>query len=146
MHRESIVHSLVEFVDGSVKAQLGMPDMRLPLQYALSYPDRWTEDSVRRLNLGEFGKLHFEPVPSGRYPCLDLALDAGRRGGTYLAVLSAADEVAVEAFLQGRIGFPEIPQLVGATLAAHHGTGRPSLEDILAADAWARDDTAKRIG
>lgn len=145
MHRESIVHSLVEFVDGSVKAQLGVPDMKVPIQYALSYPDRWSETAVERLNLAALGSLQFGSVAPGRYPCLDLALDAGRRGGTYPAVLSAADEVAVDAFLQGRIGFLDISDLVGATLAAHRGTGHPSLEEVLVADTWARDHAAKRI-
>lgn len=146
MHRESIIHSLVEFVDGSVKAQLGTPDMRLPLQYALSYPDRWSEESVPRLNLARLGALQFGSLTPGRYPCLDLALSAGRQGGTHPAVLSAADEVAVAAFLDGRIGFLEIPELVSATLDAHQGVEQPSLDDVLAADGWARDYAAKRIG
>ncbi|MBI4498352.1 MAG: 1-deoxy-D-xylulose-5-phosphate reductoisomerase [Chloroflexi bacterium] len=145
LHRESIVHSLVEFVDGSVKAQLSVPDMRLPLQYALSYPDRWPGVEFPRLDLARLGTLSFGPVEPGRYPCLDLALEAGRRGGTYPAVLSAADEAAVEAFLQGRIGFLDIPDLVGATLAVHQGSPQPSLEAILAADAWARETVEKRI-
>ena len=145
LHRESIVHSLVEFVDGSVKAQMGTPDMRLPIQYALSYPDRWTETAVPRLDLAELGNLHFDAVTPGRYPCLDLAVEVGRRGGTWPAVLSAADEVAVDAFLDGRIGFLDIPDVVGATLAAHRGTDCPTLEEVLVADDWAREDAKRRV-
>jgi 1-deoxy-D-xylulose-5-phosphate reductoisomerase len=145
LHRESIIHSLVEFVDGSVKAQLGAPDMRLPLQYALSYPDRWHTPALPRLDLAQIGKLSFAAVEAGRWPCLDLALEAARQGGTYPAVLSAADEVAVEWFLAGRIGFLVIPRLVEATLAAHTPTLHPTLEETLAADAWARTDLQQRI-
>lgn len=145
LHRESIIHSLVEFVDGSVKAQLGAPDMRLPLQYALSYPDRWHAPHFPRLNLAEMAKLSFAPVEPGRWPCLELALAAARQGGTYPAVLSAADDVAVEWFLAGRIGFLDIPRLVGDTLAAHRPAAHPNLEEMLEADAWARADLLKRL-
>ncbi|MCX6023350.1 MAG: 1-deoxy-D-xylulose-5-phosphate reductoisomerase, partial [Chloroflexi bacterium] len=145
LHRESIVHSLVEFVDGSFKAQLGAPDMRTPLQYALSYPDRWPNPGIPRLDLAALQQLTFAPVEPGRWPCLELALQAARQGQTYPAVLSAADEVAVEEFLAGRIGFLDIPLLIEATLAAHRPTARPSLEETLEADAWARTEMRKRI-
>jgi 1-deoxy-D-xylulose-5-phosphate reductoisomerase len=138
LHRESIVHSLVEFRDGSIKAQLGMPDMRLPIQCALTYPQRLPAGRVKRLDLPQLGTLAFcQPEPR-RFPCLSLALEAGRRGGTFPAAMAAADEIAVEHFLAGRIAFTDIPRAIEATLSAHQGTVDPSLEDVLAADAWAR--------
>ncbi len=138
MHRESIVHSLVEFCDGSVKAQLSLPDMRLPIQLALTYPERVEGVAVPRLDLAQVGALHFGPVDLARYPCLALALEAGRRGGTYPAVLSAADEVAVEAFLAGRLAFLDIPRLLEEVLEAHVGVAEPHLAQVLEAEAWAR--------
>ncbi|MFH1485644.1 MAG: 1-deoxy-D-xylulose-5-phosphate reductoisomerase [Chloroflexota bacterium] len=138
MHRESILHSMVEFKDGSVKAQLSCPDMRLPIQYALSYPERWGNPDLPTLDLKEVGNLSFWPVDLDRYPCLRLALEAGERGGTYPAVLCAADEVGVASFLQGRIGFLDIARVVDRALSQHRVIESPSLDDILAADAWAR--------
>ncbi len=143
MHRESIVHSLVEFVDGSVKAQLGEPDMRLPIQCALSYPDRLACDAVPRLNLARAKTLHFDAPDFARYPCLRLALDAGARGGTWPAVLAAADEVAVERFTGGEIRFTDIAKVVDAALSAHDGIADPDLTQVLAADAWARGFAAR---
>ena len=144
MHRESIVHSLVEFSDGSVKAQLGEPDMRLPIQCALTYPDRLDGSGAARLNLARLGSLNFGPPDIGRYPCLRLALEAGAKGGTWPAVLAAADEVAIEAFMGGRISFTDIPKVVDATLSAHTGTADPLLDAVLDADAWAREFAASR--
>lgn len=138
MHRQSIVHSLVELEDGSVKAQLGYPDMRLPIQCALSYPERWPLPSSVPLNLAQIGNLTFESVDTTRFPCLALAMEAGRRGGTYPAALVAADEVAVERFLQGRLGFMEIPAILRHVLETHRSISQPSLNDITAASAWAR--------
>lgn len=138
MHRESIVHSLVEYADGSIKAQLGEPDMRLPIQCALTYPERIAGAGVPKLNLARVKTLNFGEVDMGRYPCLRLALEAGARGGTWTAVLAAADEVAVEQFALGAIGFTEIPKVVDSALSAHSGAADPSLEAILEADAWAR--------
>ncbi|HVC30561.1 MAG TPA: 1-deoxy-D-xylulose-5-phosphate reductoisomerase [Steroidobacteraceae bacterium] len=138
LHRQSIVHSLVEFADGSVKAQLGYPDMRLPIQCALSYPERLPLHSAPPLNLAQIGSLTFEAIDSERFPCLSLAMEAGRRGGAYPAVLVAADEVAVEHFLAGRMGFMEIPALLTAVLAEHRDAAAPDLDAILAAGAWAR--------
>ncbi len=139
LHRESIVHSLVEFADGSVKAQLGEPDMRLPIQCALSYPERMTGAVAPRLNLARSKALHFEDVDLGRYPCLRLALEAGARGGTWPAVLAAADEVAVERFMAGSIRFTDIAKVVDATLSAHGGTADPVLDEVLEVDRWARE-------
>jgi len=139
MHRESIVHSLVEFTDGSVKAQLGEPDMRLPIQCALSYPERVACDAVPRLNLVRAKALHFEAPDLGRYPCLRLALESGAKGGTWPAVLAAADELAVDRFMRGEIGFTDIARVVDGVLSKHAGVADPSLDDVLQADRWARE-------
>jgi 1-deoxy-D-xylulose-5-phosphate reductoisomerase len=145
IHPQSIIHSMVEFADGSVKGQMGPPDMRLPIQYALSYPERWKNHGLPRFNPIEIGKLTFEPMEMQRYPCFRLALEAGRRGGTFPAVLAAADEVAVGMFLSHQISFAEIPKLVEAALGAHRAVQYPSLEDVLDADAWAREFVAKQV-
>ena len=142
VHPQSVVHSMVEFMDGSVKAQLSSPDMRLPIQYALSYARRWSNPELPRLDWHGMKSLDFEPVDYGRFPCLRLAVDAGRSGGTYPAALCAADEVAVELFLGGAIGFLDIAKIVQETLEQHQNTPEPSLEEILAADAWARECAA----
>ena len=147
-HAESIVHSLVEFADGSVKAQLGYPDMRLPIQLALSWPLR-LHPTTEPLDLAAVGSLNFSAPDLGRYPCLRLAMRAGLAGGAHPAVLAAADEVAVEAFLGREIRFDQIPALVEYALDAHEGTSQsgaePSLEQIDAADEWARRVTRDRI-
>ncbi len=145
MHPESIVHSMVEFEDGSVKAQLSQPDMRLPIQYALSSPERWANPALPRLDFATVGNLRFGPVDIARYPCLRLALEAGLRGGTYPAALCAADEAAVDLFLGGKIGFLDIPRLVERTLGRHRNVEPPSLYDILAADAWAREEVLSGV-
>lgn len=144
LHAESIVHSLITFDDGSTKAQLGLPDMRLPIQYALSHPDRWP-NAMPRLDLAAVGTLTFAPVDLERYPALRLVLEAGRAGGTYPAVLSAADEVAVEAFLAGQIPFTAIPEVVAATLEGHTSCALPKLDDILEADEWSRGTASQLI-
>lgn len=139
IHPKSIIHSMVEFADGSMKAQLSLPDMRIPIQYALSYPERFPGSYVPSLDLCHVAELTFEPIDWGRFPCLSLALEAGRTGGTYPAVLCAADEIAVDLFLQRRISFTEIPEIVERTLDLHRGsTGSPSLDEILEADRWAQ--------
>ncbi len=137
MHPTSTVHGLVQFADGTIKAQLGVPDMKAPIQFALSYPERWPA-SAPDLDLTGAGPLVFAEPPSGRYPCLDLALRAGREGGTYPAVLCGADEVAVELFLDGAIRFTQIPRLIEAALDAHVPGDERDLEAVVAADAWAR--------
>jgi 1-deoxy-D-xylulose-5-phosphate reductoisomerase len=129
---------MVEFVDGSIKAQLSPPDMRLPIQYALFYPERPFSE-LPRLDFSNIGALTFEAPDLEKFPCLELALEAGRKKGTYPAVLSAADEVAVELFLEKRISFLDIAKLVAEALEEHQSIPNPSLEEILAADAWARE-------
>jgi 1-deoxy-D-xylulose-5-phosphate reductoisomerase len=139
IHPQSIIHSMVEFVDGSVKAQLSYPDMRLPIQYALSYPDRFANPDLPRLDWSNFSQLTFQQPDVARFPCLRLAIEAGRQGGTYPAVLCAADEVAVDLFLSRRIGFVDIARLVEQVLERHRQVSRPSVEEIMAADTWARE-------
>ena len=143
LHRESIVHSLVEFSDGSVKAQLGVPDMRLPIQCALAYPDRMPTPPAPALDLATIGTLTFGKPDMQRFPCLRLAMDAGRQGGTYPAAMAAADEIAVGRFLQGEIGFLDIPVIVESVLEHHRSVADPDLEAVLEADAAAR--TAARL-
>jgi 1-deoxy-D-xylulose-5-phosphate reductoisomerase len=145
VHRESIVHSLVEFADGSVKAQLGYPDMRLPIQCALTYPERLPVEVSRPLNLAAVKQLTFADVDAQRFPCLRLAMEAGRRGGTYPAALVAADEVAVERFLAGAIGFMEIADVIGSVLNAHQSVEDPTLEQIHEASNWAAARALQQI-
>ncbi len=139
LHRESIVHSLVEFSDGSVKAQLGVPDMRLPIQCALAYPERMPVPPVAPLDLTRIGTLHFGEPDVLRFPCLQLAMECGRRGGTYPAVMAAADEVAVARFLARDAGFLDIPAIIEGVLEKHASMADPDLEAVMAADAWARE-------
>ncbi len=139
IHPQSVVHSMVEFLDGSTKAQLSLPDMRLPIQYALSYPERWESPFHREADFREISSLDFEAVDLDRFPCLRLAIEAGAKGNTYPAVLSAADEVAVGLFLAKKIGFQDIATLVAKTLDRHEAVSHPSIEDIFTADAWARE-------
>ena len=138
VHPQSVVHSMVEFADGSVKAQMGPPDMRLPIQYAMLYPERVANDTLNRYDPLRYPSLTFEPLDLERYPCFKTALEVGRAGSTYPAVLSAADEEAVHLFLQERIGFGDIHRLVCETVDGHEPWSDGSLEAVLEADAWAR--------
>jgi 1-deoxy-D-xylulose-5-phosphate reductoisomerase len=143
IHPKSIVHSLVEFEDGSIKAQLSFPDMHLPIQYALSYPKRLSNRNLPRLDLVQVKTLNFETVDYKIYPCLTLALKAGKKGGTYPAVLCAADEIAVELFLNRHINFPVIAEIIAETISLHQNISNPTLDEILAADDWARKTAIK---
>lgn len=145
IHPQSIVHSMVEFADGSVKAQLSPPDMRLPIQYAMFYPKRVANEAIARLDTSSPTSLDFEPLDRERYPSFSLALDVAKRGGTYPAVLSAADEIAVELFLRGQARFTDIPRLIERVVARHRPVAHPTLEEILAADAWAREETLAQL-
>ncbi len=140
VHPQSLVHACVEFVDGSVLAQLGPRDMRVPIQYALTYPERRPAPPAP-LDLRTIGALEFEPPDPGRFPCLTHAREALARGGTAPAALNAADEVAVRLFLDGRIAFLEIASLVGRVLGHHRTRPAASLETVLAADREARAQT-----
>jgi 1-deoxy-D-xylulose-5-phosphate reductoisomerase len=146
IHPQSIIHSMVEFRDGSVKAQMSYPDMRLPIQYALSYPDRLDNPELPRLDWGKIDSLNFEPPDMDKFPCLRLAIEAGKEGGTCPAVLCAADEVAVDLFLGERIKFTAIPRLVARTLERHARVNHPSIEEIVAADKWGRDTVHNLAG
>jgi 1-deoxy-D-xylulose-5-phosphate reductoisomerase len=137
IHPESIIHSMVEFIDGSVIAQLSPPDMRTPIQYALTYPDR-ADGCSRRMNWAEATTLHFEPPDFKRFPALDIAYKVAEAGGTAGAVMNAANEVAVEAFMAGKIRFGEISSVVERTVADHHLKCTPGLDDLLQADQSAR--------
>ena len=144
IHPESIIHSIVEFRDASQIAQLSLPDMRLPIQLALTYPER-LPSPCKRLSLAEIGKLTFEAPDIERFPALRLAREAGIAGGTYPTVLSAADDVAVAALLDGRIRFVDIPAIVSDALDAHISVGPISMEAILDADHWARRHAKQAI-
>ena len=144
IHPQSIVHSLVEFVDGSVKAQLSLPDMRLPIQYALLYPERHP-CPVQRLDLTKIGTLTFEPPDEVRFPCLRLAKLAVQVGGTMPAVLNAADEIAVNAFLQRKIGFMDIPAIVEAVMERHRPIAEPDLNTVWEVDEWARTTASELV-
>ncbi|KKK39569.1 1-deoxy-D-xylulose 5-phosphate reductoisomerase [Mesobacillus campisalis] len=142
LHKESIIHSMIEFHDSSIIAQLGTPDMRVPIQYALTYPDRLPLPSGKRLNLAEIGKLHFSQMDFDRFRCLKFAFDAGRAGGTMPTVLNAANEAAVAAFLEGRITFLQIEDLIEKMLDSHENILNPDLETIKAIDEKTRQDVS----
>ena len=137
VHRESIVHSMVEWTDGSTLAQLGPTDMRIMIQYALTYPNRLSTP-VPRLDLREPRTLHFEPVDREKFPCISLAYTAAEVGGTLPVVLSSADEVVVDAFLDETIGFMDIPAVLQRVMDKHEVIADPTLEDILQVDKWAK--------
>ena len=143
IHPQSVIHSMVEFVDGSVMAQMSVPDMKLPIQYALFYPERVFSNNTR-LDLTKIGQLTFLEPDVKKFPCLGLAYQALSLGGTAPAVLNAANEVAVKAFLDTEIGFTRIEKVVGETLKQHRVKSSPELDDILKADSWAKQ-TAKEL-
>jgi len=142
VHPESIVHSLVEFADSSIIAQLSVPDMRLPIQYALTWPER-KASRVERLDLAKAGKLTFREPDARKFPCLSIGFEVARQGGTYGAVFNAANEVAVRAFLQSRLTFSGIHRLIRDVLDKHSNQPASSLENILEADRWARMEAHK---
>ncbi len=147
VHPSSIVHSLVQFQDGSLMAQLGCPDMRLPIQYAMTYPERWPL-AVERIDLKSLGKLEFFAPDTDKFPCLALAYEAGRMGGNAPAIINAANEVAVDLFLREKIAFNDIAELVATTLQSGEITENPDLENVLQSDAWARQQVqaSKLVG
>lgn len=137
VHPQSVVHSMVSFADGAVKAQLGVPDMKVPIQYALSFPARWPAPH-ERLDWEQLSRLDFERPDSEKFPCLRLAYQAVEAGGTAPTILNAANEVAVERFLDEQIGFMDIPRAVSRALEGHSSTSEPSYDDLVAADKEAR--------
>ena len=146
IHPESIVHSMVEYQDTSVIAQLGTPDMRLPIQYALTYPRRQPVINGQRLSLNDVGSLHFYKPDLKRFHALALAYEAGRQGGSMPCVLNGANEQANSLFLNGRIRFLDIERLVEDAMRAHEWVDHPTLEQLLEIDQWARDFVLKRVG
>jgi len=142
IHPQSTIHSMVEFVDGSILAQIGVPDMRTAIQYALTYPDRQPR-SYGSVDLARTGSLTFEKPETDRFPCLKLAYKAGLAGGTLPAVMSAANDSAVELFLSGRIGFYDIPRIISSVMKRHKPVKKPGLSQILAAEKWAREEAFK---
>jgi 1-deoxy-D-xylulose-5-phosphate reductoisomerase len=139
IHPQSIVHSLVELIDGSIIAQLGITDMRLPIQYACSYPERWEARSLPTLDLMQAERLEFHAPARDRFPCLDLAYRALRTGGTLPVVLNAANEVAVERFLGGKLGFTAIPRVIKETMDSHELSDVTTLEVVRRVDRWSRE-------
>ncbi|ADL13111.1 1-deoxy-D-xylulose 5-phosphate reductoisomerase [Acetohalobium arabaticum DSM 5501] len=144
VHPQSIIHSLVQFKDTSIIAELGLPDMKVPIQYVLTYPQR-QENNLERLNLAEVGRLDFEEPDRELFPCLDYAYQAGELGGTMPAVLNAANEVAVARFLAGKLKFIEIPKVIKRVMEQHQIVESPNLTEILAADSWARTQGEKEV-
>ena len=144
VHRQSLVHSLVEYVDGSLLAQLGSPDMRTPIAYALGWPER-IDSGVQSLDLAQVGSLQFEPPDTVRFPCLSLAREAARVGGLAPAVLNAANEVAVAAFLEGRLNFCGISQVIETVVGAGPSGTATDLDSVLAADAVARERAVREV-
>src|SRR5690606_15372222 len=144
VHPQSLVHSLVEFIDGSLLAQLGNPDMRIPIAHALGWPER-IASGVESLDILKAARLDFEAPDLQRFPCLGLARQAAAAAGTAPAVLNAANEVAVGAFLERRLAFPGIPGVIEQVLARHDGVARPTLDEVLEADDWARRAAADAV-
>jgi 1-deoxy-D-xylulose-5-phosphate reductoisomerase len=144
IHPQSIVHSMVEYIDGSVMAQLGLPDMKGPISYAFSYPERFKREE-ESVDFIKTGNLEFIRPDMERFPCLKLAYEAARKGGTMPCVLNASNEIAVEAFLAGRIGFMDIPVVIAMAVAAHDADDASSIGMILEADRWAREQAIKII-
>jgi 1-deoxy-D-xylulose-5-phosphate reductoisomerase len=140
IHPEAIVHSMVEFVDGSVIAQLGITDMQLPIQYALTYPER-LPSQLEGVDFFKLQNLHFENPDVKKFPSLQLAFSVANEGGTLPAVLNAADEIAVEAFLKGELKFRKIFDTVEKIVRKHKTTRNPTINDVLSADRWAREET-----
>jgi 1-deoxy-D-xylulose-5-phosphate reductoisomerase len=144
VHPQSIIHSMVEYQDGAILAHLGVPDMRIPIQYALLYPERF-DNQIPKLNLLEVSKLTFEAPNVENFPCLQLAYDAGRIGGTMPAAMNAANERLVELYLQEAIGFQDIPKYIAQAMEKHQVISKPSLEEIIEVDGWARKEVDKLI-
>jgi len=145
IHPQATVHSLVELIDGTILGQLGITDMRIPIQFALTYPERYLS-RLQGLKLEKVGRLTFQKPNLKNFPCLELALRAGRIGGTMPVVLNAADEIAVETFLEGKIKFTDIPRVIETVMSKHRLEKKLSLEGILRIDRWARDRATERIG
>ena len=137
IHPQSTIHSMVEFQDGSVKAQLGPPDMRLPIQYALFYPNRLSNELIPKLDTNNVYSFDLKPLNPDQYPCFELALTTAKNGGTFPTILSSADEVAVNAFLKGKLSFTQIPNLIERVINEHQPSSGTDISEIIEADRWA---------
>jgi 1-deoxy-D-xylulose-5-phosphate reductoisomerase len=146
VHPQSIIHSMVEFVDGSLKAQLSYPDMRLPIQYALTYPERVENQDLPKLDWTKIKELTFDQPDFKKFPCLEMAIQAAKTGGTAPTALCAADEVAVDLFLQELIKFNDISRLVAGVLREHQSISHPTLDDIMKTERWAEEKARKLAG
>jgi 1-deoxy-D-xylulose-5-phosphate reductoisomerase len=144
IHPEAVVHSMVELKDGAVLAQLGVCDMRMPIQYALTYPDR-LESEINAPDFSKIRSLNFYRPDLKKFPCINLAYEAGKRGGTYPSVMNASNEIAVKEFIEGRAGFLDIPRAIEKAMKLHRAVKNPGLEEILDADEWARIKTKEII-
>ena len=145
IHPQSTIHSMVEFQDGSVKAQLGPPDMKLPIQYALFYPNRLSNELIPKLDTNNTYCFDLKPLNRDRYPCFGLALTTARHGGTFPTVLSAADEVAVNAFLTGKLKFTQIPSLIDRVINEHKPSSGTDISEIIEADTWATNQSLQML-
>jgi len=143
IHPQSLIHSAIQFQDGSIMAQIGDKDMRVAIQYALTYPDR-VKNSLNRISWWDGLKMDFEKPNFDKFPCLGYAMEASRVGGTMSVVLNAADEVAVRMFLEKKIKFTDIPKIVEKVMAKHRAIKNPSLNQILEVDVWARGEAEIR--
>jgi 1-deoxy-D-xylulose-5-phosphate reductoisomerase len=146
IHPESIIHSMVEFQDGVTKAQLSIPDMRLPIQHALFYPERMKSTESTRFRPTDIKQLTFRKIDQERYPCFDMAIDYAKRGGTWPSALCGADEGAVDKFLEGCISFVEIESVIRQVMELHNPCTNPNLTQILDASAWAKKEVGKLVG
>ena len=144
IHPEAVVHGLVELIDGTLLAQLSRCDMRLPIQYALSVPERW-ESHLPRLTLTQLSALHFFAPDLEQFPCLRLALAAAAAGGSLCAALNGANDAAVQGYLQGHVPFGEIPRIIAEVLEQHAPIAHPTLDEVLAVDAWSRKTAEELI-
>jgi len=144
IHPEAVVHSMVEFRDGAILAQLGACDMRIPIQYALTYPER-LDSSIKGLDFSNIRELKFLKPDTKKFQCIDLAYEAGKRSGTFPSVLNASNEIAVREFIEGRIRFIDIPRIIEKVMGLHRGIKNPGLGDILDADEWARVKTKELL-
>ncbi|MFH1577819.1 MAG: 1-deoxy-D-xylulose-5-phosphate reductoisomerase [Candidatus Omnitrophota bacterium] len=144
IHPEAVIHSMVEFIDGSILAQISVTDMRIPIQHALTYPER-LKSSLKPLDFFKLKRINFHKPDMRKFPCLKLAIEAAKEGGSLPCVLNAADEVAVDAFLNKRISFIDIPRVIARVIDSHKKISNPSLDDILDTDAWARSQTQRII-
>jgi len=145
VHSQSIVHAIVEFADGSAKAELALPDMRLPIQYALSYPERLENKALPQLDFSRLEELNFRTPDFEKFPCLKLARTAGEKGGTYPAAMVAADDVLVDLFLKETISFTDIPRYLEEILSSHRSVPSPELGDILEAASWAKEKVKEMV-